>query len=182
MKTTIVTLLTLLTLGLTLPKKETIFLGMVTTDTVNKDNISGLWIEFRVDTLTIARGLVQRDGGFKITAKSDEEFDIYYAGLGIDYTYLQTLKPTIKDTVFLNFNIPKNYKKHFGKAVCPKCHKHDQTLPIRYGEGTAIVVQHVDAKGDTIRLPFDRKNYYAGTCITSDLDPEYFCKRDKIKF
>jgi hypothetical protein len=182
MKSLILTILSILSLGLKAPQKETIFLGTVTTDTLNKHNIFGLWIEFRVDSETIARSLVQQDGTFKMTAKADKEFDIYYAGLGVGDTYLQTMKPTFKDTVLLNFKIPKNYKKLFGKAVCPKCHKLNQTIPIRYGEGSAIVFQHIDAKGDTILLPFNRKNYYTGTCITSDLDPKYYCKRDKIKF
>jgi hypothetical protein len=163
-------------------KKETIFMGTVRTDTKNKDNIFDLYIEFRVDTLVIARGTLQQDETFKISATADKDFDIYYRGIGIGDTYVQTIKSTEKDTVFLTFKVPRNYNKHFGKTVCPKCNKHDQTVPIRYGLGTSIVFQHIDSKGDTIRTPYDNKNYYDGGCVTSEVDPKYFCKRDKIKF
>lgn len=176
------TILTILTLGLTTPKKETIFTGTVTTDTKNKDNVFGLYIEFRIDTVVIAGTIIQKDGTFKILATADKEFDMYYRGVGVGDTYVQTIKPTDKDTVSLTFKVPKDYKKHLGKAICPKCHKHDQTLPIRYGLGSAKVIQHVDSKGDTTYTHYDKKNYYDGGCVTSDIDPKYFCKRDKVKF
>ncbi len=182
MTKTTLTILTILTLGFTTPKKETIFIGTVTTDTKNKDNVLGLSIEFRVDTLVIGKTIIQQDGTFKISATADKEFDIYYRGIGVGDTYIQTIKPTDKDTVLLIFKVPKEYKKHFGKTPCPKCNKHDQTVPIRYGDGSAIVVQHIDNNGDTTLTPYDKNNYYAGTCITSEIDPKYFCKRDKIKF
>lgn len=152
------------------------------TDTKNKDNVLGLHIEFRVDNLVIAKSILQQDGIFKISAKADKEFDIYYRGIGVENTYVQTIKPTDNDTVSLTFKVPKDYKKHFGKAVCPKCNKHDQTVPIRYGLESTIVIQHVDSKGDTTLIPYDNKYYYDGGCVTSDINPKYFCKRDKVKF
>ncbi|HSD07016.1 hypothetical protein [Flavobacterium sp.] len=182
MKTLSLTILTILTLGFHIPKKETIFLGTVKTDTKNKDNIFGLYIEFRVDTLIIARNIIQQDGTFKISATADKDFDIYYRGIGVGDTYVQTIKATEKDTVSLTFKIPKDYKKHFGKTVCPKCNKHDQTVPIRYGLGSSIIVRHINSQGDTIYTPKDNKKYYDGGCVTSDIDSKYFCERDKIKF
>lgn len=182
MKTLSLTILTIFTFSFATPKKETIFIGKVTTYTENKENIFGLYIEFRVDTLVIARNIIQQDGTFKISATADKDFDIYYRGIGVGDTYVQTIKPTDKDTVSLAFNVPKEYKKHFGKTICPKCNKHDQTVPIRYGLGSAIVIQHIDSKGDTIYTPYDKNNYYEGGCVTSNIGPKYFCKRDKIKF
>lgn len=176
------TILTIFTLGFITPKKETIFIGTVTTDYKNKENIFGLYIEFRIDSLVIARNIIQQDGTFKISTTADKEFDIYYCGIGVGDTYLQTFKPTSKDTVSITFKIPKNYKKKYGKAVCPKCNKKDQTIPIRYGWGSAIVIQHINSKGDTANTPYYKKNYYDGGCVTSYIDPKYFCERDKIKF
>ncbi len=181
MKTLTLTILTILTLGFSTPKKETIFIGTVTTDTKNKDNIFGLFIEFRVDTLVIARNIIQQDGSFKISATADKEFDIYYRGIGVGDTYIQTIKPTDKDTVSLTFKVPKDYKKHFGKAVCPKCNKHDQTVPIIYGLKT-IVVYTTDQPPYTTYDGYGKKEIYDGGCVTSDIDPKFFCKRDKIKF
>jgi hypothetical protein len=182
MKTFTLTILTILTLGYATPKKETIFTGTVTTDTQNKDNVFGLYIEFRVDTLVIASNIIQQDGTFKISVTADKEFDIYYRGIGVKDTYIQTIKPTDKDIVAFTFKVPKDYKKHFGKTVCPKCNKHDETVPIRYGLGNAIVIQNIDNKGDKTHTPYDNKNYYDSDCVISNIDPKYFCKRDNIKF
>lgn len=176
------TILTILTLGFTTPKKETIFIGTVTTKTENKGNVLGLCIELRIDTVVIARNTIQQDGTFKLSAPADKEFDVYYHGPGVRDTYVQSVKPTDEDTISLTFKLPKDYKKHFGKAICPKCNKHDQTVPIRYGLGSARVNQQIDSKGDTTYTPYDKKNYFDGSCVTSDIDPKYFCKRDNIKF
>ncbi len=182
MKTLLLTILTIWTLGFVVTKKETIFIGTIKTDPKNKDNILGLFIEFRVDTFVIARNIIEQNGTFKISATADKEFDIYYLGIGVADTYIQTIKPTDKDTVSLTFEIPKKYKKHFRKAVCPKCNKHDQTVPIHYGLGSAIVIQLVDSIDKKTYTPYDKKNYYDGGCLTSEIDPKYFCRRDKIKF
>ena len=88
-------------------------MGTVKTDTKNNDNIFGLYIEFRVDTLVIARNIIQQDGTFKISATADKDFDIYYRGIGVGDTYVQTIKPTEKDTVSLTFKVPRDYKKYF---------------------------------------------------------------------
>jgi hypothetical protein len=56
------------------------------------------------------------------------------------------------------------------------------TLGVTTPKKETIVIQHVDSKGDTTYTPYDKKNYYNGGCVTSDIDPKYFCKRDKIKF
>lgn len=175
------TILTILILGFSTPKNETIFIGKVTTDTKNKDNVMGLYIEFRIDTLVIAKNIIQQNGTFKISATADKEFDIYYRGIGVGDTYVQTIKPTDKDTVSLTFKIPKDYKKHFGKAVCSKCNKHDQTIPIIYGLKT-IVVYTKDQPSYTTYDGFGKKEIYDGGCVTSDIAPKFFCKRDKIKF
>ena len=115
------TILTILILGFATPQKETIFIGTVTTDTKNKNNVFGLHIEFSVDNLVIAKSILQQDGTFKISAKADKEFDIYYRGIGVENTYVQTIKPTDNDTVSLTFKVPKDYKsileKPFAQSV-----------------------------------------------------------------
>ncbi len=173
--------MTILTLGVATPKKETIFIGTVATDTKNKDIIFGLYIEFRVDTLVIGRNIIQKDGTFKISATADKEFDIYYRAIGVGNTYVQTIKPTDKDTVSLTLKVPKEYKKHFGKTICPKCNKHDQTVPIIYGLKT-IVIYTTDQPPYTTYDGYGMKEIYDGGCVTSDINPKFFCKRDKIKF
>jgi len=181
MKTLIIAILTILTFGFVTPKNETVFIGKVTTSNENKDNIIGLYIEFRIDTLVIARNCIQQDGTFKISATSDKEFDIYYRGIGVNDTYVQTIKPTDQDTVLLTFQIPKDYKKNLGKVVCPKCNKHDQTIPIIYGLKTIIVYEN-DPQPYTTYEGFGKEEIYDGGCSSSGFDAQWYCKRDKIKF
>lgn len=163
------------------PNKETIFIGTVKTDINKQDNVIGLYIEFRIDTLVIARSVIQQDGSFKISATADNEFDIYYKGVGVVDTYIQTIKPIDRDTVLLTFRIPKDYEEHFGNAVCPKCGKFDQTIPIAYGLKT-IVVYEKDQPAYTTYDGYGKKEVYDGGCVTSEIAPKYYCKRDKIKF
>ena len=182
MTTLILLINAILNLGFMTPKKEVFILGTFITNEKNKDNILGLTIEFRVDTIVIAKSLIQQNRTFKIATNVEKEFDIYYYGIGVGDTYLVTIKPNEKDTLALTFNVPKEYKKKFGKTVCPKCNKYDQTVPIRYGDNAVILVQSADNDGNKTIRQYDKKNYYAGTCVTSDIDPKYYCIRDNIKF
>lgn len=132
MKTLILTILTVLILGFITPQKETIFIGTITIDNKYNDKVLG-FIEFKIDTLLIAREIIQQDRTFKISVTADKDIDIYFRGIGARDSYIQTIKPTQKDTIFLSFKVPREYKKHFGKVVCPKCNKHDKVVPIIYG-------------------------------------------------
>lgn len=182
MKILILAILITLSSVFSLPIKETIFIGKVTTNKSNNNSVIGLCIEFRVDTIVIAKGFVEGNGIFKITSPVSNKIDIYYHGIGVQDTYVKTIRQTDKDTVLLNLTIPKKYKRYLGKAVCPKCNKANKTMPIVYGLGSAVLIKHIDSKGDTTEIPYDNKSYYAGSCVTSDIDPKYFCKRDMIKF
>jgi hypothetical protein len=182
MKKLTLIILTIFTLGFIIPKKNTIFIGTIVSDEQTKNDIAGLIIDFRIDTLVIAQSIVERDGAFKISASADKEFDVYYRGIGIGENYALTIKSTEKDTIKFTIEIPRKYNKKKGKIVCPKCSEQDQTIPIRYGLGTEIVYRQVDKKGDTTYISYDKNNYYEGGCVHSEISPKYFCKRDKLKF
>lgn len=182
MTKTNLTILTILTLGFTLPRRENIYLGQVTINSEVKNEYLGLFIEFRVDTLVIAKSNLKKDGSFKISVTTDKEFDVYYRHLVGQDCYLQSIKPSDKDKVRLNFTFPTIYKKEINEVVCPKCKKHDQTIPILYrGQGSVELFENIDSSGFKSFVPYDKTNYYAG-CTFSKFDPKYFCKRDKIKF
>ena len=174
-------ILTLFNLGLIIPNKEICYVGKIKTNFANKDYISGLYIEFQIDTVVLAKTIVQEDGEFKITSKIDEEFDIYYRGNGIDKTYLQTIKPSQNDTIYLNLIIPQNYKKHAGKIVCPKCNNFDQTIPIIYGLKTIVIFTENQPFYTTFE-GYGRKEIYDGGCSNSKISAKHFCKRDKVRF
>jgi hypothetical protein len=182
MKTLTLTILTILTLGFSTPKRETIYLGRVTINSEVKNDYLGLFIEFRVDTVVIAKSNLKKDGSFKISFTTDKEFDVYYRHLAGQDCFIQTIKPSDKDTVKLNFVFPTLYEKEINEVVCPKCNKHDQTIPILYrGQGSVELFELVDSIGNKTFVPYDKTNYYAG-CTFSRYDPKYFCKRDKTKF
>ncbi len=181
MTKTALILLAFLAIGLTTPKKKTVFIGTVSTESRYKDLLLGLQFEFRIDTIIIARNKILQGQSFKIEVISEKEMDVYYRGVGVIETFVGTIKPTDEDTILMNFKIPKNYKKHFGKAVCPKCNKHDLTIPIKYGLKT-IVVNTENKPTHKIYKSYGKKEVYDGGCATSDFNPKYYCKRDKIKF
>ena len=182
MKKLTLIILTIFTLGFITPKKNTNFIGTVISNEENRNDIAGLIIDFRIDTLVIAQSIVEENGKFKISASSAKEFDVFYRGIGIGENYATTIKPTENDTVKFTIEIPRKYKKKWRKSVCPKCSKHDQTVPIRYGLGSEIVYLQIDKKGDTTYISHDKNNYYDGGCVHSDISPKYFCRRDKLKF
>ena len=182
MTKTILTILTILTLGFTLPKRETIYLGQVNINADDKLTYTGLYITFQVDTLVIAQSNVKKDGSFKISVTTDRDFDVYYRHLAGEDCYLKTIKPTDKDRVKLNFVFPNIYEKENNEVICPKCIKHDQTIPILYlSQFERKLFEVSDSSGNKAVVPYNETNYYAG-CTFSSYDPKYFCKRDKIKF
>ncbi len=174
--------MTFLTLGFMIPKKETIYLGQITLNSEAKNDYLGIFIEFRIDSLVIAKSKIKQDGSFKISLTTEREFEVFYRHIVGQECYVQTIKPSQKDTVRLNFTIPAVYKNEINEVVCPKCSKHDQTIPILYrGQFKRELFELIDSSGNKIFVPYDKTNYYSN-CTFSQYDPKYFCKRDKVKF
>lgn len=180
MKPTLILIATLLTFS---PKSsETVIFGQVTADEKTRVNVVGVQVDVRLDTTVIATGFIGKDLTFTIPAVFDKTVDLYYKSIGVQDAFLQSVSPTELDTIKIAIQLPKTYEKKLGKAICPKCNKTDQIVPIRFGMGSAMLVTHLDLDGNKILLPYDKNYYYAGSCMTSLIDPQYFCKRDEIKF
>lgn len=173
----------ILMFGFSAPEKETVFKGRVILNSQDIDYSSVFIIEFRMGASIIARAGVKRDSTYEINVKTNKTFDVYYHGVSIPLTYQQTVDSTSEDTILLNLRIPKDYKFLSGKAICPKCSKYDQTIPISYGLKEKIVyVRRINKKGDTKSTTDYKNEYYDGGCTTSDIAAKYHCKRDKIEF
>jgi len=180
MKPTLILIATLLAFG---PKSsETVIFGQVSADEETRTNIVGVQVDVKLGTTVIATGFIGENLTFTIPVVFDKTVDLYYKSIGVEDAFLQSVSPTELDTIKIAIQLPKTYEKKLGKAVCPKCNKTDQTVPIRFGMGSAMLVTHIDLDGNKILLPYDKDNYYAGSCLTSHIDPQYFCKRDEIKF
>ena len=65
------------------------------------------------------------------------------------------------------------YKKSKHDNICPICHKNDKVLKITYG------FMDFENKKD---LKEYNKKYYNGGCNISKCDPNWYCKRNKLKF
>ena len=183
MKIFFLIMFSILTFAISAQTDQTIYIGQITVDSPqSKNDLLGVLIEFRLDTVVIASDVVKQDGKFRISAATTKPFDIYYRGIGVGETFVQTIQTSGKDTIFLNWNLPKVYKKRLGKALCPKCNTYRETIPILYGMNSAILIQTRDSNGKKIFSQYDEKNYYDGNCVTTSLDPQFFCKRNLIKF
>jgi hypothetical protein len=107
-----------------------------------------------------------------------EEYDIFLSMIGVDENYLTTIKK--ESCQQTDFVFPKKYDVKFGFARCPKCQKRDKVYKLVYGNEQLVTVNiH---KKDTTYSPMVGREYYMGTCVTSDFNPEWHCERDKIKF
>ena len=75
-------------------------------------------------------------------------------------------------TTHLEITLRCKYDKNKKDRTCPKCRKKDQSIPIAYG----LLV-------DTGKKSKQKeKEFFTGGCVISGCDPNWYCKRDKIKF
>ena len=82
-----------------------------------------------------------------------------------------TVTVNVKGNVNVKVTLPPpcKYDSRTNDRRCPKCHKVNKSIPIYYG---LIVV----AKGQKL------KEHYDGGCDVSYCMPNWYCKRDKLKF
>lgn len=140
-------------------------------------------VKLKAGKTTLAASYVQPDGRFSLANASGAPTDLYYSALGVEGdVYVAAIPAARPDTLRLALGLPASYPKRHGRAICPKCQRADKVLDIVYGDGSAIVVRTSTAKGDTVYRPYDKKHYYAGTCLLNDLDPAWWCRRDSLRF
>lgn len=171
----------ILTLSVTTITKQTVVSGRIETKSDVIDNIKGLRIELKVDSLVIAKNLIRENNSFVISASLDKDVDVYFSGLGHRETFLERIKATDLDSLSLTFKLPKTYQMNDDKAICQKCHESDQTIPIAYGFKT-IVVYSKDQPDYTTYEGYGKTEVFDGGCMQSDISANYYCKRDKIRF
>ena len=155
--------------------------GSATAGRASGDALLLLQVRLKVGESVIASSVVQPDGSFTIRNDSNAAADLVYGGLGINGdVYLATIPPYRADTLKVKFALPVSDAKAHGRVTCPKCQRRDKVLPI--GGQAGVITVSVTAKGDTTRLPFDRKHYHPDSDVTGWLDPHWYCVRDSVKF
>lgn len=164
------------------PNPSTVIIGKITSDPANADDLLGLRVAFQYGDSMLAGAMVNADGEFEVAIAIHEPIDVYYQGIGVAKTFVQTIPPATQDTLWLNWQLPKRYPKRGRRAICPKCNRFDQTIPIRYGLGEDVVKVSVDRMDDTMATPAAKKEHLNGGCLTSGFDPKFYCKRDGVRF
>ena len=103
--------------------------------------------------------------------------DLFLSGLGIsEQYYLTTINKESADTITIE--LPIKYKKRFGYAICPKCHKADKVCTLVYSDPPFLVMKIQN--GDTTYSPILKRKYSMMTDVTSSLDPRWYCIRDNL--
>lgn len=74
-------------------------------------------------------------------------------------------------TVFIRINLTECEYDFLGQGKCPVCNRLDQTIPIFYGEPTAKTLRKAK-KG----------RVFLGGCLITRCNPNWYCKRDEVKF
>jgi len=204
-------LILFLFLGLDKKPKRTVIIGTIHVNTLERssteDGMSTAHADLRnyiirilVGKTKMAEMHILNDSAFSISLQLNKPVDLFYSCALEDFdgptrlndlsdstVYMCTLQRTEMDTVRLDLNIPKTYKVFpWGTTTCPKCHKSDQLIPIRYGYLVPIDSIKINKNGDTTIVPGtitrdDNMELYGG-CGVSILSPNWHCKRDNINF
>ena len=149
-------------------------------NTVWSNGIDELTI--KVSGMEIQKVLTNKTGTAtipKATIKKYGEIDMFLTTVGVEELYLTTIDNHTIDRY--EVNIPRHYKMRFRRAVCPKCNKVDKVYEAVYGDNQ-IMTMEISEEGDTTYSNISGRKYYMGTCVTNDLNPRWYCDRDKIQF
>ena len=146
------------------------------------DQFVGLQFFVRTDDKIIYQSFVLLDNTYEMTFnhESKKTYDFFVYGIGIDETYIKSFNSFKESEIKLDIKFPNTYKIKSGNIICPKCNKANKVYPIIYGTPKSLIT--ITTKGDTIRSNIVDRKYYAGTCVSSLLSPNYYCDRDRIKF
>ena len=136
-------------------------------------------ITIRQNRKIIKKIITNSDGIGKIPKAiliDSKNYDLSLTSIGIQENYLITINKSIIDTIFIRF--PKDYRMRFGYAICPICNKANAVCKISM---EPILVRTI-VEGDTILSPIFKRTYYLGTDVGHEFNPNWYCKRDSIKF
>jgi hypothetical protein len=147
-----------------------------------KSQIIGLHFFVKADKKIMAKTVIDTARKYSLNFMPSEEtsFDFFITGFGIDTILLKSYRTFPSDIITWNIELPIKHKKVLGKAVCPKCDKTDLTYPIVYTDPP--LVQQTIKNGDTIISCIVNNKYYADTDVHGLLSPNWYCKRDKVKY
>lgn len=113
-------------------------------------------------------------GKFEFKNLSPGNYEISFSSIGYQDTSFKEI--FVKRDTTINLEYVRNcpYDESINKNVCPKCHKKNAVIPILYGLPYSKNGED-PAKGNG-------KKFLLAGCLVSDCDPNWYCRRDKIRF
>jgi hypothetical protein len=115
---------------------------------------------------------------FKIIGFEKIKITMIPQGVGMisstSYSFKNTeLRHNDSISIKIPYSLTCKYDKSKDNKTCPTCKKEDEVIPIAYG-----LIAEITKKGEEKK----EKKYKSGGCVTSDCDPNWYCKRDNLEF
>jgi hypothetical protein len=153
-----------------------------------KKNNNSVWSPGSSQITIKARGtvieivLANDNGSAQIPAQLISKWraiDLFLTAIGIEETYLTTLTESTPKEI--DVYLPRGYKMRLGFAICPKCDRSDKVCQAVYGNDQRVTTR-ISLNSDTTYSNVVGRKYYMGTCVTNELNPQWYCQRDGIQF
>ena len=113
-------------------------------------------------------------GNFEFKNLTANNYEITFSSIGYQDTSFMDIY--VKGDTTINLVYVRNcpYDESINNMVCPKCHNKNSVIPIIYGLPYAP-----NGKDPT---KGNGKKFILAGCLISDCDPNWYCRRDKIRF
>ncbi len=115
--------------------------------------------------------ITDANGLFKIDSLAFGSYDIVTSFLGLGQDTIRSIVVKRDSITTLSLGLPSGDCSSDKAKECPIGNKKDMVIPIVYG-----------LPGKKLRRKSDKGKAYLGGCIVTGCDPEWYCKRHKIKF
>ncbi len=141
-------------------------------DKIKNKKISGTDVQL-ISTINMFEALTDNNGKFKIIGVSPGIYSIKISRIPFGDTTFHNI--TIKGDTKLTLDVHKycKYDASVHNKTCPVCHKKDKAIPIMYGVP-------ISTRGDSTKD--EGVKFVTGGCKITNCDPNWYCKRDSIKF
>lgn len=109
------------------------------------------------------------DGNYSFDSIQAGEYTLMAMQIGVGDTIIKNVIVDTNTITRLNIKLSPfcEFDAHRKNKTCPKCGKRKYVVPIVYG----LPIGDLD----------EERYYYAG-CLITNCDPNWYCKKDKIKF
>lgn len=112
--------------------------------------------------------VVDKELKFKFEDIKQDSIFLYIEPRSYPYNIFYDYKFNITKSQFAEIPYQPVCPYSKNNIFCPKCNKNDKSIPIIYG---LVLIKRLKSK-----------KYHLGGCLTTDCDPIWYCKRDKVEY